>query len=78
MASLLSADADEHIAVTEANDGSAHAATARGLWFGLVQLAAQDGPEWILYVAGCPTFDSSDEEAEWATECASFPTGADD
>lgn len=35
-----------------------------GLWFGLAELADEDG--FRLYVAGTETFDASDETAEWA------------
>lgn len=35
----------------------------RGLWFGLVELAAGG---WHIYVVGTASFDPEDETAEWA------------
>jgi hypothetical protein len=40
-------------------------------------MATQDEPEWMLYVASCPTFDPNDEDGEWATEYLSFPSRSD-
>jgi hypothetical protein len=41
----------------------------RALWFGITDLATGRS----LYVAGCPTFDPDDADAEWATDYCWWP-----
>lgn len=44
----------------------------KGLWFGITELI-HGGAIRTLYVAGCPSFDSTDSSGEWATEYCWWP-----